>query len=429
MNTEAAGPGRCIATSVSCLPRVNGTTQAHRAANAVLFGVVSGMLALAGAEFGRLFVTSRSPRALIDSLARWDGQHFASILSEGYTYQPGQGSRVAFFPAYPLIGRWVRRSFHLSDASALGLVSNGCFLAALVAMSGFVRARRALPSNSTARAPVESTTSVPDYTLLAMALIPITFFFRMAYSESMFLLVAIVSLYTMARRCPLPVIALAIGLVTAVRPVGVALLLPLAWHIGRESKSRGQALRRFVFILPLACWGVLAYMAFQYWKFGQPFAFALTQADWRIRSPGTVGDEILSLLSWQPVWSVYVPNAWGYWRDYGGVQNPLFNLQFANPIYFVGTAALVALGAWKRWLTAEEVLLSAGLLLIPYVTRAYEMCMASQGRFAAVVFPAYIVIGELLARVPMVVAVSLLAASACLMAAYAALFAAGYPLI
>ena len=83
----------------------------------------------------------------------------------------------------------------------------------------------------------------------------------------------------------------------------------------------------------------------------------------------------------------------------------------------------------RRWLTSYQILLAVRLLAIPYVTRAYEFTMQSQGRFAAVVFPVYIVLGQLLARLPTAVAVALLALSGFLMAAYAALFATGHALI
>ncbi len=38
-----------------------------------------------------------------------------------------------------------------------------------------------------------------------------------------------------------------------------------------------------------------------------------------------------------------------------------------NPIYFVLTALLIALGSVKRWLNGCEIVLGAGLLLIPYL--------------------------------------------------------------
>ncbi len=88
--------------------------------------------------------------------------------------------------------------------------------------------------------------------------------------------------------------------------------------------------------------------------------------------------------------------------------------------------ALIAVGAWKRWLNRLEVSLAAGLLLIPYVTRSHEMCMAGMGRFAAAVVPIYLVLGQLLARLPPPVAAMLLSLSGFLMGVYAALFAAWY---
>lgn len=79
-----------------------------------------------------------------------------------------------------------------------------------------------------------------------------------------------------------------------------------------------------------------------------------------------------------------------------------------------------------RWLNGYEIALCIGLLLIPYVTRSHEMCMGSMGRFAAVVFPLYLVLGRLLAKLPIPLAAALLGVSGLLMATYAALFAAWY---
>jgi hypothetical protein len=87
---------------------------------------------------------------------------------------------------------------------------------------------------------------------------------------------------------------------------------------------------------------------------------------------------------------------------------------------------LIGLGAWKRWLTREEIGVSIPLLLISYVTKGFEWGLTSHGRFAAVVFPVYIVMGHLLARLPPPVPISLLALSAFLLGAYTALFAAGH---
>ena len=53
----------------------------------------------------------------------------------------------------------------------------------------------------------------------------------MAYTEALFLFLTILCLYGMERRWPLVVIALLIGLTTAARLVGVALIPPFILHV------------------------------------------------------------------------------------------------------------------------------------------------------------------------------------------------------
>jgi hypothetical protein len=233
----------------------------------------------------------------------------------------------------------------------------------------------------------------------------------MAYSESLFLLTAILALYGMERKWPLIVLALIIGMATATRPVGVALLAPLVLHIAATSKTWTGCLLRWAGFVPLACWGILGYMLFQWLVFDESFAFAKTQAQWRIRPAASLGEQALSLLLLEPIWSVYDPASPCHWERHDENVSALFSMQFANPIYYLTAWALVAVGWFKGWLNRNELALAAGLLLIPYVTRSHEMCMASMGRFAAVVFPAYLVLGHVLARTPTAVVALLLALS------------------
>jgi hypothetical protein len=396
---------------------------------------------VAGAIFGNGFVKSDGSPGFLDSLARIDGQNYRHIAENGYAYQPNAPSNVAFFPAFPLAARWLARATGLGTVPAQLLVSNVCCVTAFLLMGAYLQ-RRVAPEHGVR---LDSTSGIDSahvlagdsrrprdvsgYALLAMGLLPTTIFFRMAYTESMLLCLAILSLYGIVRAWPLPVVALVVGLATAVRPVGVALLLPLFWYAWRGSDSRRQVAYRLAYALPLGCWGLVAYMLYLYLDFGQPLAFALTQEHHRMRPAGTMEDKLLSLLSWEPIRDTYNPLSPGYWQALHYSPSRLFSLEFANPIYLIGTAALIAWGAWKRWLTTCEILLAVPLLAIPYFTRAYEMRMLSQARFAAVVFPAYIVLGHLLARMPLVIAGALLALSGLFMGLFAALFAAGYPFL
>jgi hypothetical protein len=186
---------------------------------------------------------------------------------------------------------------------------------------------------------------------------------------------------------------------------------------------------RSALLLPLALSGLITYMFYQYLAFDQPLAFAITQEHWSFRQPVSFGEKALAILSHEPIWSVYDPTSEAYWQRTQPEPKAWSNLALANPIYFLFGVGLVILGRWKRWLNTNETVLSALLILIPYVTRGFEMCMLSQGRFIAVVFPIYLVMGHLLSKCPAHCAALLLCFSAVVMAIYAAQFAAGYMLI
>jgi hypothetical protein len=231
----------------------------------------------------------------------------------------------------------------------------------------------------------------------------------------------------MQQKSPLPLVAVVVGLTTACRPVGVALLMPFLLHLWRSSEGASDFVMRCITLLPLACWGILAFMFFQYATFGDSFAFVKTQQYWAFRTPTFGIDKWLALLSWEPIWLTYDPTcAECFWKNWPP-PCPLFNWQFMNPIYFVGAAILVGVGVWRRWLSSAELLLSVGLLALPYVTKAYEYGMNGHGRHAAAVFPIYLVAGRLLAELPRPVAAGILVVSGFFMAAYASMFAAGYP--
>jgi hypothetical protein len=168
-------------------------------------------------------------------------------------------------------------------------------------------------------------------------------------------------------------------------------------------------------------------MAYLASEFGDPFVFATTQAHYRNRVALEPLEKAIALAAGEPIWGVYDPASPAYWRRFASHPFPLLHLSFLNPILFLFALGCVIAGASRQWLTREEVLLSAGLLLIPYVTRAHEMCMASHARFAAVVFPAYIVVGNVLARMSIVSSGAIIAVLAAFMLAFSAMFSAGYP--
>ena len=66
---------------------------------------------------------------------------------------------------------------------------------------------------------------------------------------------------------------------------------------------------------------------------------------------------------------------------------------------------------------------------IPYCSKSYDMAFLGMGRFVGAIVPMHLVLGQILSRMPAPLAAVALSLSAALLAAYAALFAAGYTII
>lgn len=336
----------------------------------------------------RYFV--KGERRLVDGFLAWNAREYLEISRHGYSYRPGQPSNIAFFPALPLLVRIVSSTSPLPDELVLVGIANACFIAAMMVTYRYLSQRT--PSGLVN----------PEFVLLAMAIWPTTFFFRMGYAESLLVLLLATILYGVRRGWPPIILALLVGLASATRPVGVAAILPLYLHICDRGRDKPLvSLVRAVLLTPLACWGLLAFLGFQWAQFGDPLAFNHSHDAYTRHLTEPIPQRIAELLVLRPIWSPYVPGHEGYWTYREPVICAAFSLQFANPLFFAVTALLIVLGARKRWLTPDEWLLAAGLLAIPYLFHSQRAMMMGHARYAAAVFPAYIVMGHLLSRCPL----------------------------
>lgn len=379
-------------------------------------GIFVGLTAFRPAAFSRS--TNHFPptgNKIYDALTQWDGQWYMEISARGYDYDPQKHSSVSFFPLYPLLGRAVAAVTGLDVGASLLLVSHVFLIGAIVLLSGYVCDRYA-----------DSPPGARAYVVLAFALFPTTLFMRVAYSESLLVFLCVLTLYGIQRRWPAWALAPIIGLATAARSVGVALAGALALYLWKREKSVWTAAGKFTLFAPATFGGLLLYAIYLGLAFGEPLAFAKAQDNWRARPRSLAAEQVLAYLSWEPIWSVYDPSSPVYWRRFGDNPGALCSLQAANPVFFLLGAALVALGAWRGWLNGEETVLGAGLLLIPYFLRGYDMGMMGHGRFVGAAVPVYLALGSLLARWPAAVSGAFLGVLAFFLGLYAAMFAAGY---
>jgi hypothetical protein len=364
-------------------------------------------------------------RALVEGFlhgfCHFDGGHFESIIHNGYEYDPGRGSNIAFFPGYPLAIESVKRLTGWPTRLAMVVVSNAALCCAFVLLARYLRLRR-----------TDEPPRLQLLTLLLIGLWPVGFFFRMGYSESLFLAFLALLLLGVVERWPAAVLAVIAGALTGIRPVGVAASAAVIAHVlldPARGPFRGRLLSA-AWLAPLSCWGLLAFMGYQQARFGTPLAFVVVQKHWAYHTPdpGAIPTKAARLALAEPIWNTYVPGSSRHWVQYGESQLPFPGLGFWNPILFLVAVAAVV-GGWVRgWLSRFEAILGIGLLLIPYVTRADEMSMGSHARFAAVVIPAYLVLARILGRLPAPVVWIVYASLAVSLILWSALFAAHWAL-
>jgi hypothetical protein len=264
------------------------------------------------------------------------------------------------------------------------------------------------------------------YALFAMGLFPGMLYARMCYTEAMFLWLVLLAMLGIREKWNAALVAGIIGLATATRLVGIVLLAPFVIDQYRRSTDWRSLSARLLVLLPLSLWGIGAFSLYLLTAFGEPFAFARAQLLWAERSLAGPVTVLLALLSFEPLWAPYLPSSPCYWqadppRNWG----PWLNMMFMNPILFCVICALIAWGAYKRWLTLPEVIVAAGLLAIPYA-KGYVTCFVSSARYAAMAFPAYIVAGRLCAAASVPERTALGMVVGALTTTYAALFASWY---
>lgn len=108
-------------------------------------------------------------RDLLDGVTHWDGRWYLRIAEEGYYYDPGTASSVAFFPAYPLAGRLTATTFDI-DPRIVCFMSGARF--AVVILPFFVIIGRVvgrLPSPAAALAIGVAMTSLLVFSMEFMA--------------------------------------------------------------------------------------------------------------------------------------------------------------------------------------------------------------------------------------------------------------------
>lgn len=300
----------------------------------------------------QLTALTQGSRRWIEPWYRFDAIWYAEISDQGYVYEPGRPSSVAFLPLLPLAMR---------TGSALGIdrfwagliIPNFAFAVGLVF---FARCAHAL------------TGSVAKSWIACFYLVcyPWSFFFSAPYQESLGFALGAGALWAWLSRRPLPSGLLAAPASAArIGNVGFSAGLIAEWMLDR---IRGRPPRNSAWLVAGAGFvGIGLYYLFCYWQFGDAFVQFKAQAAWGRGRPGFQG--ILFVLTGLFRNSVTIGEVFDY--------------------VIMVTFCLLGIGAWRKY-----GVLTATMILTPLLMVLVSGSPMSMARLVMVGFPAFIIAGD-----------------------------------
>jgi len=313
---------------------------------------------LSGVDSGRR--VSDPVSWVIDRLVVWDSTYFISIAQHGYNSTGARCCEQAFFPGYPLMIRAMTPLFGDARIAALLIPIVAGAVAAMLLWRITVD---------------EFGTAAGWHAVTLLALAPYGVFLSLAYSESLFLALALAAWYAARhRRWWWAGAAASAAALVRVNGVFIALALAVMWVAERRRSSTSTSRRSAVLalLMPFASAGAyLWYLRGQSWP-------SWTQAQ-------------------SSAWDRHVGWPWeGFaWSWHWLTAQPSADLRVAglSELLFVlaGVALVVLLAQRRRWAEFVYVGLSVGVLL-------FSNRFLSSPRLSLLWFPAFVLGGAWLAR-------------------------------
>ena len=185
---------------------------------------------------------------------RWDGNSYTFIATHWYVTTGLEKSFIVFPPLYPLFIKFL--TFFGVNPTLSGLIiSNVFFIGAMLILFKLIE--------------LDYHKKIAYLTIILISIFPTTFFFSVAYPESLFVFLFALSFYLAHKRKYL-FSGLAGGLAVITRPFGIIIFPALIFYllIQKDLGIKKLASLSLMFGLP-----ILAYLLINYSLFGSPFAF------------------------------------------------------------------------------------------------------------------------------------------------------------
>ena len=295
-----------------------------------------------------------SGNPLLDLWARWDSGWYLHIAESGYTsnvFSSGQ-TDIAYFPLYPYLIRILSWPFGYNKTAVIVtgiLISSVAFIAAAYFLYRLVAKR--------------FNDQIARLSVLLLFLSPMSFIFSAVMTESLFLLLIVLTFWLAEEKRWAWVGAVA-SLLPLVRPVGPFIVAFLGLMYLNQLKWSWRKLISFQslwLIGPII--GGLTLLLINYMVTGNPLGFVEAQAAWQRT-----------------------------FLNFSGPSGGLFTLQGLYLALFA-VASIVLVTIYRRQIGNLYWLMAVILVLLPLSSSLYGLI-----RYTAIIFPVYICFALLLDR-------------------------------
>jgi hypothetical protein len=315
----------------------------------------------------RGFAMPFSSEKFVEVFAAWDSGWYWDIARHGYYFRPDGESSVAFFPLYPLLVRAIAWPFGGGDqvtwvaAIVLSSISQVLGLIALYRLT-----ERIFGSQDVARR-----------TVVLVAVFPWSVFLGRVYTEGLFLLLTVLAI-SRANDGQWTRAGCWGALAALTRPNGILIGLPLGLMALRGCPSVHALAKRCapLVLLPAA---VAGYSAYVYSLSGDPFAWLAAQTHWHYSIGNLPWRQLVRIVS------TFVGN---------GPYDYFFTSPAATFELLHGITALIAVAVTPFVFRRLGPAMGA-YMLVSLLVPLSGSSPAGWGRYVAVMFPGFMLLGGL----------------------------------
>ena len=293
---------------------------------------------------------------LVSPWGNFDGVYYLLIAENGYTVNPG------FFPLFPILINLASSVFGVTIEFDSIQYFIALFLVSLFFLCAFIMFYKL--------AKLDYKKNIAMWGIVFILVFPTSFFFAAIYSESLFLLLSILSFY-FARKKNWLMASIFGMLLTVTRPVGIAIFPAILYEFYISEKSFLKKKSLLLLAIPL---GLIAYAIYNLVKWGNALYFI--QAQGNFQNNREVGGIVLfpqTIFRYLKIFFTVSPGQYEWF---------VALLEFSAFIF----ASVMIYIAWQKKVRFSYVIFAIIALLIPISTGTFS----GLPRYVLILFPIFI---------------------------------------